>query len=130
MTSKKPTRAGRLRQKIHALIFPGQRGGHLQELFDAFIALCVLLSVVAVIMESVQSVDYILNIQFVILDAVMVAIFTIEYVMRLYCCVEEPGFKGMITGRFKQATTGFDLYRFSGDTAASFWKVSCTMFLI
>ena len=94
-----------LRQRVHALVFPGQRGGLLQELFDAFIALCVLLSVFAVIMESVQSVDYILNIEFVILDAVMVGIFTIEYVMRLYSCVEEPGFKGIISGRFKQATS-------------------------
>ena len=94
-----------LRQKVHALVFPGKFGGKLQELFDGFIALCVLLSVFAVIMESVQSVDYMLNIQFVILDAVMVGIFTLEYFMRMYSCVEEPGFKSPVAGRFKQATT-------------------------
>ena len=94
-----------LRQRVHALVFPGTYGGKLQELFDGFIALCVLLSVFAVIMESVQSVSYMLNIQFVILDAVMVGIFTIEYFMRMYSCVEEPGFKSAVAGRFKQATT-------------------------
>ena len=94
-----------LRQKVHALVFPGKFGGKLQELFDGFIALCVLLSVFAVIMESVQSVSYMLNIQFVILDAVMVGIFTLEYFMRMYSCVEEPGFKSPVAGRFKQATT-------------------------
>jgi len=94
-----------LRQKIHALVFPGTYGGRLQELFDSFIAVCVLLSVFAVVMESVHSVSYILNIQFVILDAVMVGVFTIEYVMRMYSCVEEPGFKSPVGGRFKQATT-------------------------
>jgi len=93
------------RQKVHALVFPGAYGGKLQELFDGFIAVCVLLSVFAVIMESVQSVSYMLNIQFVILDAVMVAVFTLEYVMRMYSCVEEPGFKSPVAGRFKQATT-------------------------
>jgi hypothetical protein len=54
-------------------------------------------------MESVQSVDYVLNIQFVMLDAVVVGIFTIEYCMRIYSCVEEPGFKGAVGGRVKQA---------------------------
>jgi len=53
----------------------------------------------------VHSVSYMLNIQFVILDAVMVGVFTIEYMMRMYSCVEEPGFKSPIAGRFKQATT-------------------------
>ncbi len=101
----KANRGRSLRQKVHAMVFPGTYGGKLQELFDGFIALCVLLSVVAVIMESVQSVSYMLNIQFVILDAVMVGIFTIEYVMRMYSCVEEPGFKSPIAGRFKQGTT-------------------------
>ncbi len=94
-----------VRQKVHALVFPGAYGGKLQELFDGFIAVCVLLSVFAVIMESVQSVSYMLNIQFVILDAVMVGVFTLEYVMRMYSCVEEPGFKSPVAGRFKQATT-------------------------
>ncbi len=94
-----------LRQTVHALVFPGTYGGKLQELFDGFIAVCVLLSVFAVIMESVHSVSYMLNIQFVILDAVMVGVFTLEYVMRMYSCVEEPGFKSPVAGRFKQATT-------------------------
>ena len=94
-----------LRQKIHALVFPSTYGGRLQELFDSFIAVCVLISVFAVVMESVHSVSYMLNIQFVILDAVMVGIFTIEYMMRMYSCVEEPGFKSPVAGRIKQATT-------------------------
>ena len=98
--------AGRtLRQKVHALIFPGTYGGRLQELFDGFIAVCVLLSVFAVVMETVHSVNYMLHLQFVILDAVLVAIFTLEYVARMYSCVEEPGFKSPVAGRFKQATT-------------------------
>ena len=96
--------AGRsFRQRIHALIFPSAYGGKLQEIYDGFIGVCVLLSVFAVVMESVQSVDYLLNIEFTILDAVVVGIFTIEYCMRMYSCVEEPGFKSPIAGRLKQA---------------------------
>lgn len=96
--------AGRtMRQRVHALVFDSPYGGKMQVIFDAFIGICVLLSVVAVVMESVQSVDYILNIQFLILDAVVVGIFTIEYCMRIYSCVEEPGFKNAVGGRIKQA---------------------------
>jgi len=56
-----------------------------------------------VVLESVQSIEYVLNLQFVILDAVAVAIFTVEYSLRIYSCVEEPGYKGAFSGRFKQA---------------------------
>ncbi len=96
--------AGRtFRQKVHALVFPSKFGGELQKLFDIFIGIWVMLSVLAVILESVQSIHYILNLQFVILDGVAVAIFSLEYFMRLYACVEEPGHKGSFMGRFKQA---------------------------
>jgi len=91
------------RQKIHALVFPSQYGGTMQNIFEVFIAVWVLLSVLAVILESVKSINYILHLQFVILDAVAVAIFTIEYAMRIYSCVEEPGYKGAFLGRLKQA---------------------------
>jgi voltage-gated potassium channel Kch len=93
------------RQKIHALVFPSEYGGTMQNIFDVFIAVWVLLSVLAVVLESVKSIHYALHLQFVILDAVAVAIFTVEYWMRIYSCVEEPGYKGAFMGRFKQAKT-------------------------
>jgi voltage-gated potassium channel Kch len=93
------------RQKVHALVFPSAYGGTIQNIFDVFIGIWVLLSVLAVVLESVKSINYVLHLQFVILDAVAVAIFTVEYCMRIYSCVEEPGFKGSVMGRFKQAKT-------------------------
>lgn len=91
------------RQKIHALIFISPYGGQLQVIFETFIGIWVTVSVLAVILESVQSISYILNPEFVILDSLAVAIFTIEYCMRLYSCVEEPGFSGTWAGRWRQA---------------------------
>jgi hypothetical protein len=93
------------RQKMHAIIYPSEYGGKLHELFDSFIVLWVVVSVIAVIFESVQSIHYILNIEFVVLDAVAVGVFTVEYFLRLYTCVEEPGFAHPIMGRIKQAKT-------------------------
>jgi voltage-gated potassium channel Kch len=91
------------RQKIHALVFDSAYGGKLQEFFHNFIAVWVLISVMAVILESVHSISYLLNVEFVILDSIAVAIFTIEYCMRMYSCVEEPGFKNGWAGRWRQA---------------------------
>ena len=91
------------RQKMHALMFVSPFGGKLQEFFNGFIGLWVLISVLAVVLESVQSVSYILHVEFVILDSIAVAIFTIEYCMRIYSCVEEPRFSHALTGRIKQA---------------------------
>jgi len=91
------------RQKIHALVFPSEYGGNLHSFFDTFIAIWVVISVIAVVLESVLAIHYLLDLEFIILDAIAVGIFTIEYCMRLYCCVEEPRYQNAIFGRFKQA---------------------------
>lgn len=92
------------RQKIHALLFPNEFSSSLQKVFDVFIIICIIISVTAIILESVESIEHVLATQFLIIDRISVAIFSIEYVMRLYACVEEPEFEHHpIAGRFKYA---------------------------
>ena len=91
------------RQKIHAIVFPSEFGGSLHSFFDTFIALWVVVSVIAVVLESVQGINYLLHLEFIILDAVAVGIFTLEYCMRIYSCVEDPRYKNAVFGRLKQA---------------------------
>jgi voltage-gated potassium channel Kch len=91
------------RQRVHALVFPSAYGGELHNLYDSFIVVWVVISVLAVILESVHSIHYLLNMEFLILDAIAVSIFTFEYTLRMYCCVEEPGYKKAVTGRLKMA---------------------------
>jgi len=91
------------RQKIHALVYPSEFGGKLHLLFDNFIMVCVLISVSAVILESVQSISHVMHLEFIVLDTVMVAIFSLEYCTRLYCCVEQPGFQKAFSGRLRHA---------------------------
>ena len=100
------------RQKVHALVYPGELGGTLHHIFDTFIVVWVVLSVIAVVLESVQSIHYIFNLEFIILDAVAVGIFTVEYCLRLYCCVENPEYENSAWGRLrhaKSATAVIDL---------------------
>ncbi|MEK0417448.1 MAG: hypothetical protein RI949_1454 [Pseudomonadota bacterium] len=89
-----------VRQKVHALVWPSEYGGRLHEYFDTFIVIWVVVSVVAVVLESVESLHFILNLEFIILDTVAVSIFTLEFMMRAYSAPEEPKFGGSVSGRF------------------------------
>ncbi|MBU6188118.1 MAG: ion transporter [Betaproteobacteria bacterium] len=91
------------RQRVHALVFPSEYGGRLHGYFDAFIAAWVLISVFSVILESVHSISYLLHIELIVIDVIAVAIFTMEYCARLYCCVEDERYRGAVSGRLRQA---------------------------
>ena len=93
------------RQHVHALVSPSEFGGRLHEMFDMTIMMWVLISVVAVVLESVDSVYRDLAVEFVVLDAVAISVFTAEYLMRLYSCVEQPRFKHWLAGRYRFATS-------------------------
>ena len=109
---KELNRERTFRQKIHALVYDSPYGGRLKDFFNVFINVWVLISVLAVVMETVASVSYLINIEFVILDTIAVAIFTIEYMMRIYSAVEEPGHRKPLTGRIKQFTNPSTLIDF------------------
>ena len=90
------------RQQVYALLNPTPTSGKLQELLDNFIVWWVFISVVSVVLESVESIHYVLNVQFIVVDAIAVFIFSMEYIARLYSCVEDPNYRGL-GGRFEYA---------------------------
>lgn len=89
------------RYKIYALVNETPTSGNLHHIFDMFIVTWVILSVLAVILESVQGIYYELHSEFVILDTIAVAIFSTEYLMRIYSAPEDPKFKGWFKGRLR-----------------------------
>lgn len=93
------------RYKIYALVNETPTSGELHHVFDLTIVIWVIISVLCVILESVHSVNYYLHSEFVILDIMAVAVFSTEYLMRLYSCPEDPRYQAWFTGRLKNATT-------------------------
>jgi len=91
------------RQKVHALVWPSDFGGRLHGYFDTFIVVWVIVSVLAVILESVESIEFMLQLEFIVLDTIAVAIFTTEYLMRIYSAVEQPGMRHPVVGRIRFA---------------------------
>ena len=93
------------RQHVHAIVWPSRFGGQIHHFFDLFIIVWVVLSVVSVLLETVESVHYILAMEFAVLDSIAVAVFTTEYLMRMYSCVEDPRFKEAWLGRARYGFT-------------------------
>jgi voltage-gated potassium channel len=91
------------RYKIYALVNETPTSGNLHHIFDMFIVTWVILSVLAVIFESVHSINYYLHSEFIILDGIAVAIFSTEYLMRIYSSPEDPKYKGWLLGRLRSA---------------------------
>ncbi len=93
------------RQHVYAMVWPSRYGGQIQIFFDLFIIFWVLISVLSVLLETVEAVHYILAVEFAVLDAIAVAVFTTEYLMRMYSCVEDPKFAKAYSGRARYAFT-------------------------
>lgn len=92
------------RYRIYAIVNETPTSGQLHHIFDMFIVGWVILSVLAVILESVHSINYYLHAEFMILDIMAVAVFSTEYIMRLYSCPEDPKYQEWFSGRLRSAT--------------------------
>lgn len=89
------------RQQVYALMNPTESSGKLHHYLDLFIVFWVAVSVLSVIMESVASFEALFHVELVVLDAVAVMIFSLEYLFRLYSCVEDPRLHGRVIGRLR-----------------------------
>jgi voltage-gated potassium channel Kch len=99
----KANRGRTFRQQVFSLLNHTPTSGKLHEMVDSFVVWWVFISVVCVIIESVDSIHYVLGMQFVYVDVISVTIFTMEYLFRIYSCVEDPRYQGAIKGRIDAA---------------------------
>lgn len=98
-----------LRGKIHALLEPTGHSGQLHVYFDNFIMFWVLLSIVAVVLESVDSIQLVLASEFHVIDTVSFSVFIVEYVLRLYAAPENPAYKHRAWPRWSHFWSGHAL---------------------
>ncbi len=94
-----------VRQKIHAALNRTVYSGEMHDLIDITLGGVIFLSVLAVMLESVESIHEFMAAEFIIFDTFSVAVFTIEYLGRVYSCVEDPDYEDPITGRLKYMLT-------------------------
>ncbi|MEY2620563.1 MAG: hypothetical protein RIT26_383 [Pseudomonadota bacterium] len=94
------------RGKVYALLEPTGHSGRLHVYVDNFIMFWVLVSIVSVVLESVESVQQTLALEFHVIDVLSFSIFTIEYAARLYSAPENPHFRHRWLPRWAYARSG------------------------
>ena len=89
-TSTTSPSAPTLRNKIYQIMEVGRGDSRISRQFDIFIVALILLNVAAVVLESVPSYAAVYGPQFEAFNIFSVAVFTIEYFLRLWTAVEVP----------------------------------------
>lgn len=72
-----------LKHKLYVIIFESDTPAG--KLFDVALIICILLSILLAIVESLQGLPSWLTVPFIVLEYVFTAFFTLEYITRIYC---------------------------------------------
>lgn len=94
---------GALRHRVHEVLREGPPGDALARWVNLGLAALIVLNVAAIILESVASVRAAAGPWFLAFEALSVAVFTAEYALRLWSCVEGAAFAGPVSGRLRFA---------------------------
>jgi voltage-gated potassium channel len=94
-----------LRKRVYEVVEVAQPGDKLSQIFDIFIVTLIGLNVIALILESVKNIRALSPKLFSIFECISVLLFTVEYVARIWSCVENPMYKKPISGRLRFSIT-------------------------
>ena len=109
---KKMNSGRTLRQKVDALMNETPTSGRLHHQLDLIFIFFIITSVVAVFLETIPFIHEPLKIEFFWFDTVAVAVFTAEYLLRIYAAPEQNPDRSGIIGRLsfmKKPTSIVDL---------------------
>ena len=94
-----------LKEKIAAILNPGQEDNRLGKAFQIFIVTLIFLNVLAVILESVETLAVKYSVLFEVFALFSVIVFTLEYVLRVWTCTVQKKFARPIAGRLHYVFT-------------------------
>ncbi len=92
-----------IRRRVWELVEVAKPGDTASHVFDIAIFTLILLNAIAVVAGSVKAVQERFAPFLNLFETVSVLVFTVEYAARLWSCAEEPGFRGVFTGRARFA---------------------------
>ncbi len=111
MSSQRPTVEGtgevhrrsylRVRRRTHEILAHAKAADTPSSVFDAFIVGLILLNMAAMVIESVERIHSRVPMWFTAFEYFSVAVFSVEYVLRLWSCVEEPAYARPVFGRLR-----------------------------
>jgi len=90
-----------LRKRVDEIVTVAKPGDSLSRAFDVFIVTLIGLNVIALILGSVQSINSLWPGLFTVFEYFSVIVFTVEYVARIWSCVEKPMYSKPVSGRLR-----------------------------
>ena len=96
-----------LKSRVHQILEVTDHTDRVTNLMMVLIAGLIIFSVLCVLLESVQSLYERYRDFFFVNEIIIVAIFTVEYLLRLWSCTEDSRYSRPIMGRVKYAFTLF-----------------------
>jgi voltage-gated potassium channel len=87
-----------LKQRVYYLIEPGDDSGRF---IDAFILVLIFLNIVALMLETVESIYQATPKAFEVFEISSLVVFTVEYLLRLWTCTVLPRYTHPVTGRLR-----------------------------
>lgn len=94
-----------IRLRVNQILSVGANGDPACRTFGAFLLVLIILNPIAVILESVRPIHSEYFNAFRAFDIFTVTVFTIEYILRIWSCVEDSRYRSPVTGRVRYAFT-------------------------
>lgn len=95
----------RVRRRVRELLEPAGEGDRASRVVDSLILGLIVVSVAAVVVGSVPAVAARFGRALAVLEAASVAVFSVEYLLRLWSAPEDPRYRGPVLGRLRWAVT-------------------------
>lgn len=89
------------KRKVHILLHPELGESKWDRILNGFIIILIILNVIAVMLETVSSLQQAYGPFFRVFDFVSVMIFSVEYLLRLWSCNHDPRYRHPLFGRLK-----------------------------
>ena len=90
-----------IRKRVFEIIEKAKKGDRSSKVFDIFISCLIITNILAVILGTVKRIGPPLHRFFEIFELISIIFFTVEYVIRIWTCVESEKYKNVISGRIK-----------------------------
>jgi voltage-gated potassium channel len=94
---------GKLKKAIFDILDETRIDNDFERYFNIFMSVLILVNVLAVILETEEALFSQYQPIFYTLEIVSIAIFTIEYILRIWSCTEDPKYSSPIIGRIQYA---------------------------
>ena len=90
-----------LKKTIYEIIEEAALGNRVSEIFDIFLITLIALNVVALIVGTVEEIYLIAPRAFYLFEVISVVVFTVEYLLRVWSCTENPKYAHPVKGRLR-----------------------------